>query len=221
MPDPNTRLKAIIHDAKLACRFKLSQMDSRFGAGHETLKDIRENVKSTFRPFDRPETWAEPIQYDELKLLRQIILLNEAPEDDLSAFSESMDAFLEAFHILEIPRTRNLFGEGGTSALNLLMLNQIRLTRQVIEPKIAAFKAAGMEPDEEQEIDEANERYQGLFEVYHQALVDNEVSTKKTDLNLFKIYHEAFVKVDAAVEFTPLLQEYNDTIESRCPKPEA
>lgn len=219
MPDPNMRLKAIIHDAKLACRYKLGQATENFSAEEEKLNTLREKIKLTFRRFDEPETWAEPIAFDEVYLLRQIIWLNSAPEDDLDAFSDAMDTFLTTFRELHTPRSRNIFAEGGTSTVNLLMLNQIRLTRQTIEPKVTGFKAGGLEPEQEENLDDANGSYQTLFTRYRDALVSNETSAKKTDVILFKRFDEAFSRSEEVEEFTELLREYNDNIEKRCPEP--
>lgn len=213
------RLKAIIHDAKLACRFKLGQVEERFDPDDEKLAAIRADIKHTFRRFDEPESWAEPIIFDEIQLLRQIIWLNNAPEDDLDAFSEAMGTFLTTFREMELPRSRNIFAEGGVSTVNLLMLNQIRLTRQTIEPKVAGFKDGDIEPGQEEELDAANERYQELFNLYRDALASNKTSAKKTDVVLFKRFDEAFSESNEVEEFTELLQEYNDNIEKRCPEP--
>lgn len=218
MPDNNTRLKAIIHDAKLACRFKISQAAQRFGATHLTLQTIEQDVKKVFRRFDQPEAWAEPIPFDELLLLRQIIQLNKAPEENLDAFAESMDIFLQAFRELEVSRSKNLFAAGGVSTINLLLLNQIRLTRQAIEPKIAAFRESEPEPEQEEALDKARRRYRELFTLYRDALSSNKVSAKKTDVNLFKVYHGAFESIAELEDFNELLEEYNDTIEERCPE---
>lgn len=221
MSDSNFRLKAIVQDAKLSCHQKLGLLKHQFKDKKKPLADLTVEANAVFRKFDQPKLWESTIHYDELELLQKIIQLSEAPEDDLDAFAVNLSSLLDALRALAKPKTRarSLFGSNATS-LNVQMLDALLENRRVIDEKIELFRSTGQDPHDEPGFTDLAAEQKNLVELYQEALENNEVRTKSTDLRLIKdLFGRAFSVINEDTllsKFIEVYGRYNQEIEKRC-----
>ena len=223
MSDSNFRLKAVVQDAKLTCRRKLSKLKLQFKDEKKHLASLSVDSNAVFRKFDQPKLWESPIEYDELELMQKIIQVSEAPEDDLEVFTQNLNGLLDALQALARPRarTRSLFGSDATS-LNVQMMDALLENRRIIDEKIELFRNNEQDPHDEPGFTDLAAQQKNLIEQYQEALENNEVRTKSTDLRLIKeLFGRAFsaINLDTPIrKFIEVYERYNQEIEKRCPQ---
>ena len=223
MSDSNFRLKAVVQDAKLTCRQKLSKLKLQFKDEKKHLDSLSVDSNAVFRKFDQPKLWENPIEYDELELMQKIIQVSEAPEDDLEVFTQNLNGLLDAFQALARPqaRSRSLFGSDATS-LNVQMMDALLENRRIIDEKIELFRNNEQDPHDEPGFTDLAAQQKNLIEQYQEALENNEVRTKSTDLRLIKeLFGRAFsaINLDTPIrKFIEVYERYNQEIEKRCPQ---
>ena len=223
MSDSNFRLKAVVQDAKLTCRQKLSKLKLQFKDEKKHLASLSVDSNAVFRKFDQPKLWENPIEYDELELMQKIIQVSEAPEDDLEVFTQNLNGLLDAFQALARPqaRSRSLFGSDATS-LNVQMMDALLENRRIIDEKIELFRNNEQDPHDEPGFTDLAAQQKNLIEQYQEALENNEVRTKSTDLRLIKeLFGRAFsaINLDTPIrKFIEVYERYNQEIEKRCPQ---
>ena len=223
MSDSNFRLKAVVQDAKLTCRRKLSKLKLQFKDEKKHLASLSVDSNAVFRKFDQPKLWENPIEYDELELMQKIIQVSEAPEDDLEVFTQNLNGLLDAFQALARPqaRSRSLFGSDATS-LNVQMMDALLENRRIIDEKIELFRNNEQDPHDEPGFTDLAAQQKNLIEQYQEALENNEVRTKSTDLRLIKeLFGRAFsaINLDTPIrKFIEVYERYNQEIEKRCPQ---
>ena len=223
MSDSNFRLKAVVQDAKLTCRQKLSKLKLQFKDEKKHLASLSVDSNAVFRKFDQPKLWENPIEYDELELMQKIIQVSEAPEDDLEVFTQNLNGLLDALQALARPRarTRSLFGSDATS-LNVQMMDALLENRRIIDEKIELFRNNEQDPHDEPGFTDLAAQQKNLIEQYQEALENNEVRTKSTDLRLIKeLFGRAFsaINLDTPIrKFIEVYERYNQEIEKRCPQ---
>jgi len=223
MPETNSRLKAIVHDAKLACRDKLKEASETLDDGENQIVPLIDNVKMVFRKFDDAELWIKPLPFDEPLLLEQTINISEAPADDLNQLTETLDAFLKAFDEVTLTIATRGLADTETSFWNARVLNALRKTRVSIDAKIEWFIANGHDPHQEAGFPELADEQQELIKSYRKALIEDEVEAKKTDVIVIDKFGEVFSIVEELEKFIELYQAYNEVIKKRLPEdsPEA
>ena len=223
MSDSNFRLKAVVQDAKLTCRQKLSKLKLQFKDEKKHLASLSVDSNAVFRKFDQPKLWENPIEYDELELMQKIIQVSEAPEDDLEVFTQNLNGLLDAFQALARPqaRSRSLFGSDATS-LNVQMMDALLENRRIIDEKIELFRNNEQDPHDEPGFTDLAAQQKNLIEQYQEALENNEVRTQSTDLRLIKeLFGRAFsaINLDTPIpKFIEVYERYNQEIEKRCPQ---
>ena len=223
MSDSNFRLKAVVQDAKLTCRRKLSKLKLQFKDEKKHLASLSVDSNAVFRKFDQPKLWENPIEYDELELMQKIIQVSEAPEDDLEVFTQNLNGLLDAFQALARPqaRSRSLFGSDATS-LNVQMMDALLENRRIIDEKIELFRNNEQDPHDEPGFTDLAAQQKNLIEQYQEALENNEVRTQSTDLRLIKeLFGRAFsaINLDTPIrKFIEVYERYNQEIEKRCPQ---
>ena len=156
-------------------------------------------------------------------MLQKIIQLSEAPEDDLDAFAVNLAGLLDALRALAKPkpltRSRSLFGSNATS-LNVQMLDALLENRRIIDEKIELFRSTGQDPHDEPGFTDLAAEQKNLVELYQEALENNEVRTKSTDLRLIKdLFGRAFSVINEDTllsKFIEVYGRYNQEIEKRC-----
>jgi hypothetical protein len=221
MPETNSRLKAIVHDAKLTCRDKLKEASETLENGEEKIIPLIDDVKAVFRKFDDIAIWTKPLPFDEPHLLGQIILLNEAPADDLNELTTTLEAFLEAFEqVTIVVEVRDINPANDTTdPWNVRALNALRKTRVQIEAKKEWLQASGHDPSQVDGFEEEEQQLGRLLKIYRHALIKNEVQAHQTDIVLFNKFEEIFRIVEELDKFVLYHKAYTKSIRKRCPQP--
>ena len=220
MPENNSRLKAIVHDAKITCRDKLKEASEQEGGDKDAIIVLIDKAKKVFRKFDDAAIWLSPLPFDESTLLEQIILLNEAPADDLSALSPAVDKFLQAFDQVTVIIITRDFTVPETSVMNTRVLNAMRKVRLSIDAKIEWLQVNGHDPHQDSRFPEMEEEQQNLVRQYRKVLIKDEVQAQETDVTTISKFAEIFSIVDELGRFMILYKAYNDAIKKRIPEPE-
>lgn len=216
MPETNSRLKAIVHDAKLACRDKLKEASEKLD--NDKVVILIDKVKAVFRKFDDAELWIKPLPFDESLLLEQTISISEAQDDDLAELTKAIDAFLKAFDEVTMTIATRGLTDTETSFWNARVLNALRKTRVSIDTRIEWFIANGHDPNEESGFPELADEQQKLIKAYRKALTEDKVEAKKTDVLVINKYEEVFTIVKELDKFITLYKSYNEVIKKRLPE---
>ncbi len=218
MPDPNMRLKAVLHDAKMICRHKLLLVREELPENEEEIDRLTGDTKEVFRKFDQMDTWTSPIEFDEILIRQRIIELHRAEESDLPAFSEKINALLESLRAIspEAPRSRSLLGN--LNSLNPQMVEALLRNQRLIDDIFEKFRLSGTNLGDIPDYVEAEEKQRELVNNYMEKLQNNELQANSVDLEIVSaIWGGIFEKMNAELPGTEKYIEtnidYNEDIE--------
>jgi len=212
MATDNIRLKALILEAMDACRVKIDAFAAVLSKDNPGLLALRKDTSAVFEKFKIEGIWANPIPFDEAKLLQQIVLIRTSAGDDFAGFSKlakELTGYLET-EVLKTPLQWLI--DASTSDWNLKMLDALRNIRSTITKKKNSMAEAGTDPLQNAAFKAEDELFNEQVEVYRTKLKDNEVETDENKLKTMKDLASLINLSETVADFTGNYELLNEFI---------
>jgi hypothetical protein len=205
MPNDNPSLKALVLEAKDACRVKIDILKIALGDEAPELVTLNEAMNHTFDKFKLEGIWLHPISYDEPKLIERILFIRTLPDGSLEDLQKGVKELLDFLEkVLKEPL--NWLTEANTSDWNLKMLDALTRLRGSVTRKRKALAEAGDDPMDTAGFPELDANYNELLDDYRVKLKANEVQANENDIKTVKLLDQLISSSETSAKFIQYLK---------------
>ena len=205
MPNDNPSLKALVLDAKDACRVKIDSLQTTLGEDAPELAVLNESMNQTFDKFRIEGIWLHPIPYDEPKLIERILFIRTLPDGSLEDLQKGVKALLDFLEeVLKEPL--DWLTEANTSDWNLKMLDALTRIRGTVTRKRKSLAEAGDDPMDANGFPELDANYNERLDDYRAKLKANEVQANENDIKTVKLLDQLIASSETSAKFIQYLK---------------
>lgn len=201
MSTDNNLLKTLLLEAQDACRIKIDALSDSSVAGQ-----LRQDMEKLAVKFRLEGIWAQPITFDEVKLLQFIIAIRSLDNGAQAPLKEQISKLTHFLETEVLPEPLQWLTEATTSDWNIKMLEALRKLRGTITRKKNALAAAGTDPMDNAAFRNQDDIFNRQVEIYRTQLKDNVVSADENDLKTVGFMDQMINSVSDVARFT---ESYN------------
>lgn len=216
MVTDNDRLKSLLFEAKDACRVKMEQLSKTRPEDDADLNEIDKTINEVFEKFRIEGIWAQPIPFDEGKLLQHILAVHTMDDENLlPTFKAQVVSFKKYLEKEVLPKPLEALMDSLPSDWNMKMLEAIRLLRGSITRKKTDFTNQGNNPMDDDAFGIQDLHFAEAVELYRSKLKNNEVDTDQNDLKTMGYLNSMISSVSELVKFTQYYVLLNKFIDKK------
>lgn len=218
MTTDNERFKVILHDARLISLSKFQMVEAKFGATNADLIALGKEIDTSVGLFNDPAVWVSPIPFEEEKITQYMIEIDAADPGDLNKFLKLMRDFMAYLKDEVLKASRIERKSVSVSDFNQKVLNAIRIAHQNIDGRKAFFKNRGIDLSTNPQFITLQKDQQETWATYRNALVNNIVQSKETDVLIFKTIGGSIKQSTQVANFLNYYAKLTETMKKKIPQ---
>ncbi|MEO1258631.1 MAG: hypothetical protein AAFZ15_07530 [Bacteroidota bacterium] len=217
MKTNNERFKVILTNAKLISLSKFKLVKAANGATNPEIAALTKEIDTVLAHFDNPEIWTHPLDFDEAKIAGFVSDIDGVDPKNLTKFASDVRSFITYLdgEVLKVPLANAETTD--ITDFNAKVLNALSQTQQKIGGRKKFFKNNGIDLDSNPAFQTLSQQQNTALTTYRQALRDNKVSSKQTDVLVFQMLGNSIQVATELAPFLGLFEKLTTTIQGKLP----
>lgn len=190
MANVNAFLQSIFKNAQSVCIEKFNLAKTAIGPDNAELNAVKPEMDRIFSPLEKQDFWNKPIPIDTdgTSIVAQVIALDKTQPAQFNTVAAKIRGILLLLDTRVLKAgAKPLVVSTVTSAMNIRILNALRITRQQINIRLQKFFDAGQDLTQDEAFKVMQIRQENLVKTYREQLTANLIDGKEGDVTIIQL----------------------------------